>query len=900
MHRPLPFRGVRILALGALLSLAACGGSDGGGGGTTTTPTIASVTLEPTTATLTTTGQTVTLSATVRDSEGAVVSSTLTWSSSATGVATVNSSGVVTAVADGTATITARTAGVSASATITVARQVTRVVVSPSAATLDVGGTVALTASVEDASGTAIPGAVPTWTSSVPAVATVSASGVVTALAGGMSTITATVGDASATATITVSSPLASIVLSPSADTLDIGATSVLTAATFDADGAALGGVSLTWTSSDEAVATVDGTGVVTGVSPGNSTITAASGSVAGTAAIRVDAPDVVIVNDTTLTGTIDVDDFTVPEGKTVTLDGDLVLRATGPVVIRGNVTGSCVGAAVSSTDSVVVTGTIHIACAAAPADTTTGAFTIESVGQIRIDSATVRASGDIRIRSVAPDAESAGPRAAPPLASRLFLPEIYIYDSDIRIEPAKARDGTATSPNGIPGRGVFILRSSGQEDALLEVKNATFQAQNGGDGYSVSLTGPGVFARGGNGGPGGDINLRVDSRGGRADMLLVGGELRTGDGGRGGNATAEGTAQGTEIPPLVRVAAGSGGRPGTTTFQPSPFYGGEIQTRVVSGAPGAAGSFTATNADGPDASGADAATPGGSVYVFLPNSADPDQRPGGNVRPGNGGAGSALFPNGATGGLVVLDTEGSLEAGQPIGITGGHGGRGADICPAPVTDALTTLLTVLSDPANSNQYIYDAPEAGLAVGLTILRQLLGVGGAGGMGGSLSIDDPAYRIVVTVVDAFNGGRGGNGSIAGPGGSAGTLEQPGTDENEWTLVPTNAGVAGPAGGSCPSASAGPPITSAVLATRSDGTTSITFRSASPFIEVTGTLAADNTFTAEGTGTMVGVPNIRATFTGTFDPATGALDGQYSMDTEKVISSGHPLVYKIVKN
>ena len=73
---------------------------------TVTCPAITGVTLSPTTATLTNTGQTVQLSATVAPANACDAS--LIWTSSNTGVATVSSSGLVTAVANGTTTITAK------------------------------------------------------------------------------------------------------------------------------------------------------------------------------------------------------------------------------------------------------------------------------------------------------------------------------------------------------------------------------------------------------------------------------------------------------------------------------------------------------------------------------------------------------------------------------------------------------------------------------------------------------------------------------------------------------------------------------------------------------------------------------------------------------------------------
>jgi hypothetical protein len=84
-------------------------------------PTVASVTITPATALLAAAGGTQQFTATARDADGATISGkTFSWRSSAQSVATVNSSGLATAVADGSATITATVDGVSGTAAVTV------------------------------------------------------------------------------------------------------------------------------------------------------------------------------------------------------------------------------------------------------------------------------------------------------------------------------------------------------------------------------------------------------------------------------------------------------------------------------------------------------------------------------------------------------------------------------------------------------------------------------------------------------------------------------------------------------------------------------------------------------------------------------------------------------------
>jgi serine protease len=113
----------------------------------------------------------------------------------------------VTAVAPGSATITATVEGINATAAITVANvPVAAVSVSPASAALPIGGTQQLTAAARSAAGAALTGRIVTWSSSAPGVANVSASGLVTAVTTGSVTITATVEGIQGTATMTVSS----------------------------------------------------------------------------------------------------------------------------------------------------------------------------------------------------------------------------------------------------------------------------------------------------------------------------------------------------------------------------------------------------------------------------------------------------------------------------------------------------------------------------------------------------------------------------------------------------------------------------------------------------------------------------------------------------------------------
>jgi uncharacterized protein YjdB len=158
-------------------------------------PTVASVVVTPGSATLVSLGETVQLTASARDGDGNPISGhTFTWVSSSQGVASVSASGLVSAVDNGSATITATTGSVSGSASVSVAQVASSVAVTPATATLvSLGETVQLTASAQDASGNAISGKTFTWSSSDESVIEVSSSGLVIAAGpNGSATITAT------------------------------------------------------------------------------------------------------------------------------------------------------------------------------------------------------------------------------------------------------------------------------------------------------------------------------------------------------------------------------------------------------------------------------------------------------------------------------------------------------------------------------------------------------------------------------------------------------------------------------------------------------------------------------------------------------------------------------------
>src|SRR5437762_2791312 len=188
-----------------------------------------------------------------------------------------------------TVTATSHPGNVSTAASVTVTGcplPVASVTVSPATATVQVGQTMQLAAAPKDANGNSLSGRMITWASGSTAVATVSASGFVTGVAAGSVTITATSEGQSGTATITVSTvPVASVTVSPSTASVQVGQTVQLTATSKDASGNPLSGRPVSWGSSNTAVATVSAGGLVTGVTAGAATITATSEGQSGTRA---------------------------------------------------------------------------------------------------------------------------------------------------------------------------------------------------------------------------------------------------------------------------------------------------------------------------------------------------------------------------------------------------------------------------------------------------------------------------------------------------------------------------------------------------------------------------------------------------------------------------------------
>ncbi len=283
---PVPVRTAIALCVAAL----GCGGS--GGGGSTGPVPIGSITVSIAQPSLVIGDQT-TASATARDANGTVLSGRqMNWSSNNFAVATVEATGVVHAIAAGTADISATSEGRTGAATVTVTLSpVATVTVSLASSTIAIGATTQATVRLANANGTVLTGRAVVWSSSNTAVATVSSSGLVTAFSNGSADIIATSEGISGSATVTVfGEPVATVTVSVASATIGVGQTTQATATTKDAAGNVLGRP-VTWSSDNPSVAQVNAAGAVTGAAIGTANIVATSEGKTGSAGITVAPP---------------------------------------------------------------------------------------------------------------------------------------------------------------------------------------------------------------------------------------------------------------------------------------------------------------------------------------------------------------------------------------------------------------------------------------------------------------------------------------------------------------------------------------------------------------------------------------------------------------------------------
>ncbi len=241
------------------------------------------------------------------------------WSSSDRSVATVDKTGTVQGLKPGTATVTATAEGKSGTCAVTVkakAVNVTEVTLDKTELTLTEGETETLTATVkpDNADNRKV-----TWSSDKTEIATVDGAGKVTAVKAGEAVVTVTTEDGGKTATcrVTVKAKTVSVTevtLDKTDLTLTEGETETLTA-TVRPDNA--DNRKVAWSSDKTDVATVDGSGRVTAVKPGEAVVTVTTEDGGKTASCKVTVK-AKAVNVTEVT--LDRTELTLTEGETETL----------------------------------------------------------------------------------------------------------------------------------------------------------------------------------------------------------------------------------------------------------------------------------------------------------------------------------------------------------------------------------------------------------------------------------------------------------------------------------------------------------------------------------------------------------------------------------------------------
>jgi trimeric autotransporter adhesin len=359
-------------------------------------------------------GNTTQATAELRDARNNVLTGrTITWASDNASIATVNATtGLVTAVSVGTASITATSEGVNGSATVTVTAAPPAPVASVTLSTPDSSliqfDTVQVTAVLRDAANNVLTGRTITWSSSAPAIATVSSSGEVAAVGIGNATITATSEGVSQTLDLTIApAPVATVNVSLALASLQEGATTQATAELRDARNNVLTGRTITWSSDNASIATVnETTGLVTAVSVGTASITATSEGVNGSATVTVTAappapvasitlstPDSSLIQFDTVQVTAVLRDAAnnVLTGRTITWSSSAPAIAT--VSSSGEVAAVGIGTATITATSEGVSQTLDLTIAPAPVATVNVSLALASIQE----GATTQATAELR-----------------------------------------------------------------------------------------------------------------------------------------------------------------------------------------------------------------------------------------------------------------------------------------------------------------------------------------------------------------------------------------------------------------------------------------------------------------------------------------------------------------------
>lgn len=236
------------------------------------------------------------LEATVFDQNGDPMPGTaVSWQSSDFAVARVDQAGLVTAVDNGSAYVTATAGDAQDSARIQVQQRPASLRIAPPRRPVleALEDTVRVTAAVLDPNGRPIVDAVVSWSGSDSTIVTVRADGLVTAVANGTAVIRAATGDLADSVTAEVRQVAANVLIRPTElpTFVTLGDTARLSAQVVDSNDHPIPGLSVVWSTGNAGIASVDDDGLVTATGNGSATITATAVSASGS--VRVDVEQV-------------------------------------------------------------------------------------------------------------------------------------------------------------------------------------------------------------------------------------------------------------------------------------------------------------------------------------------------------------------------------------------------------------------------------------------------------------------------------------------------------------------------------------------------------------------------------------------------------------------------------
>jgi hypothetical protein len=353
-----------------------------------TPPTLASIVVTPANpAILVGASQAFTATGTYSDGSVQDITRLATWKSSSTGVATINANGLASGLSAGTTTISAAMSTVTGSTTLAVQAPLVVTTSSLPSGTLGAGYNTTLIAS----------GGSPPYNWSLaggvipPGLTLNAANGAITGTPSvvGTSNFTVQASDASIPVKIatkplslTIAPALTSMAVTPANPTNRVGTTQQFTATGTYSDGSAqnLSGQA-TWTSSSTAVATINASGLATGVVPGITTISAALGGVSGNTTLTIQPPPLVITTASLPSGTVSTTYTTTlaASGGTAPYTWSLAGGALPPGLTLGS------SGAITGTPTTAGTSnfTVRATDAGIPAQTTTRllGLTINSAG---------------------------------------------------------------------------------------------------------------------------------------------------------------------------------------------------------------------------------------------------------------------------------------------------------------------------------------------------------------------------------------------------------------------------------------------------------------------------------------------------------------------------------------